>query len=605
MRRSLVLAVLALAWLPVSRAQAGVPLGEAWARVQQAVEKGELQQAGAEVSDLVRLANRMAVRRMPTWGRSLAILASKASPATRETILGFALRLDPGCPEAYFLRSRWEWGAGSRGSAVVDYLRGWRAILADPYRSRELGSSAVGWLLLSLLIAGLLGLAVETSRFLPELGHDSLELGRILFTASNAQIFAAVAVALPLFAGLGPVWLLAYLFALCWVYFPIRERILFGIVWAVVMLALPSLWVWQGWALAERTPVDRAVTMIESNLAMPFTVEELLSLSAELNRVPSFHILAGEATHAMGETLVSTEQFGRAALAAPEDPIPHVWMGNLALEEGDTRLAIQEYRKAIQKRPDLGMAYFDLSVALDQDHLFTEADKARNRARALGLDSYPYRFHEVDGLKLAYPNDARLLLQRLRAETPREKQRFVSAVTLDASPWELLGSPWSLAFLSTGILGLLAWWARRRWMWTAQSCLKCGKVFCPRCKTTDESRSYCSQCIAVFLTRGAVSIEQQAAKTEQIRRRQRILAIVRRLFSLIVPGFGDLVRGKAVRGMLNVTAAVIALTGALLWAPLFARPISDWVGAGPLRVALLVVFAVSWLVGLRRGWVEA
>jgi tetratricopeptide (TPR) repeat protein len=281
-----------------------------------------------------------------------------------------------------------------------------------------------------------------------------------------------------------------------------------------------------------------------------------------------------------------------------------VWLGNIALEEGDTRLAIQEYRKAVQKQPDLGLAYFDLSVALDQEHLFTEADQARNRARALGLSDLPHRFHEVDGLKLAYPDDAPILLDRMTRATPPEKRRFVRGVPIELEP-RILTSPWVLAFLSTGLFGALAWWARGRWMWTAQACSKCGKVFCPRCKTTNESRSYCSQCIAVFLTRGAVSIEQQAAKMEQIRRRQKVRTLVRRIGSAIVPGFGDLLAGRPTRGILNGFVGIGALAGALVWAPLFARPLSAWLPIRPVQVMLFVVVVLAWLLSVRRGWGEA
>ncbi len=602
MRRAALLPLLILAMAPVRLAGAGVPLGEAWFRVQQAVDAGDVVRARSEAEDLVRLGKRTGVRRMPTWGRALTAVARKSAPPERAAFLDIALLLDPDCPEAYFLRSEWAWHGGNRGAAVLDALHGWRASLSDPFRRRELMTSAVGWGLLALVAVGIVAMLVQTGRYLPELGHDALELGKVLFTTTNARIFAAVAITLPLFAGLGPVWLLGYLFALCWIYFPLHERVVFGLVWLAVMLAVPSLELWQGWALSEAPPAERAVTALDNDLVIPFTMEELLSLSTELDRVPAFHMLAGEASHLLGEIITAAEQFGRAALAAPDDPIPHVWLGNIALEEGDTRLAIQEYRKAIQKRPDLGMAYFDLSVALDQDHLFTEADTARNRARALGLSGYPGRFQEVDGLKLLYPHDARLLLERLRRETPAEKRRFVRSPDLDLRPRRILGSAWVLAFLCTGLFGLLVLWARGRWMWTAQACSRCGKVFCSRCKTTSESRSYCSQCIAVFLTRGAVSIEQQAAKMEQIRKRQRLLLVIRRLGSIVVPGFGDLIRGRSVRGLLNGIAAAIALTGIIAWAPLFARPIVSSAGVMPLRAGLLVLLAISWLVSIRRGW---
>ena len=57
-----------------------------------------------------------------------------------------------------------------------------------------------------------------TGAHLRQMAHDALELGLVLFNRVNAIVFAVVVLALPVFAALGPLWLLAYLFALSWAY---------------------------------------------------------------------------------------------------------------------------------------------------------------------------------------------------------------------------------------------------------------------------------------------------------------------------------------------------------------------------------------------------
>lgn len=583
-------------------AVAGVPLSETWYRVQQDLEAGRPDQAQERVADLQQLGSRVGATRMSTWARALVLWAEAHPASSRENLLRMALSLDPKCSEARFSLAKSTWEAGRYWSAFSNFARGWIDMLMDPLRGEELRSSVGGWALISLILSGVLGLLVQTARFLPELAHDALELGRVLFSRANAMIFACVAVALPVFAGLGPVWLLAYLFALVWIYLPRREKVLFGVLWLVVAMAIPALDAWQALALREPPVIERAARLLEEGVVDPVAAEELLTLEEDLRGVAAYHMLAGEMLHLIGDSIPASQEFKRAALAEPRDPLPHLWLGNLALEDGDARVAIQQYRRAVQKSPSLGIAYFNLSVALDQDHLFSEADEARSRAVALGVRSVEHTERDVDGLHLAYPVDVRNLVERLHRTIPQGRERLVRSTGPRIEPKRSLSSPWTLAFLSTGLLGLILWWARRRWMWVAQACSRCGKVFCPQCKSSNESATYCTQCISVFLTRGAVSIDQQAAKVEQIRRRERWQMILRRGASATLMGSGDLLKGRPFRAVVMLFIAVFCLTGVLGWVPLLAVPVMCPAGSGVLRSVLIVVLAVVWIGSVRKGW---
>ncbi len=593
---------LLLALAPAFPASAGVPLSETWYRVQQDLEAGRPDQAQERVADLQRSGSRVGAKRMSTWARALVLWAEAHPASSRQNVLRMALSLDPKCSEARFALAKSAWEAGGYWSAFGNFARGWIDMSMDPLRGEELWSSIVGWALISLILSGVLGLLLQTVRFLPELVHDAFELGRVLFSRANAMIFACVAVALPVFAGLGPVWLLAYLFSLVWIYLPGREKVLFGVLWLVVALAVPALDVWQALALREPPAIERAARLLEDGVVDPVAAEELLTLEEDLRGVAPYHMLAGEMLHLIGDSIGASQEFKRAALAAPRDPLPHLWLGNLALEDGDVRVAIQQYRRAVQKSPSLGIAYFNLSVALDQDHLFSEADEARSRAVELGVQSVEHTERDVDGLHLAYPVDVRMLVDRLERKIPQGRERLMRPTGPGIELKKSLGSPWTLAFLSTGLMGLILWWARRRWMWVAQTCSRCGKVFCPQCKSSNESATYCTQCISVFLTRGAVSIDQQAAKVEQIRRRERWQTILRRGASATLMGSGDLLKGRPLRAVVMLFIAVFCLTGVFGWVPLLAEPVMCPAGAGVLRAVLVVVLAVVWIGSVRKGW---
>jgi hypothetical protein len=173
---------------------------------------------------------------------------------------------------------------------------------------------------------------------------------------------------------------------------------------------------------------------------------------------------------------------------------------------------------------------------------------------------------------------------------------------LGRHPIQAFMEPTSRVFWVMTVFGLLVLVLRTRWMWTAQTCTKCGKVFCPRCKTATESSSYCSQCISVFLKRDVVSIEQQSAKLDQIRRWSTWSTVGRRVASFLAPGSQHLLEDHAWLGLIVGVIAWTCLFGALIWAPLTLPVVDPLVAIWPEQAFLGLVFLAFWLRSIAVAW---
>ena len=165
-------------------------------------------------------------------------------------------------------------------------------------------------------------------------------------------------------------------------------------------------------------------------------------------------------------------------------------------------------------------------------------------------------------------------------------------------------SPQSIPFWLLGIVGALLLMVRSQWMWVAQACTKCGRVFCPRCKTATESSTYCSQCISVFLKRDVVSIDLQAAKQARIRRWELWSSIGERAAGVLAPGGHQILEGRVWLGLVIGFFAWLFLSGGLLWLPRVLSSIEPLASPLPLQILFVIGFLALWLPTAVAMWMR-
>jgi tetratricopeptide (TPR) repeat protein len=595
------LCVLAVILVPVSGDSASA-LADDWVKVQHALAASDREEFADRVRQLQARASDCQALRLTPYAEGLVTWASRHPDPLGGIAVRAARELDPEIPSSYFLVARWQWQRRDLFGAAHSYVAGWWALfLFEPTRSM-LGGSVVEWLLLGMGWALLLAVLAQTLAFLTRIAHDALELSRLVLGPANAIVLAGALLVLPLLGGRGPIWLLMYLFALSWAYMTVRQQIAAIITCLVLALVVPAVTAWQHAMLRWPALENRVASMLDERRIDFPTLHELGDLEGELAGDASFHMLLGEMHRMHGDADQARIEFQRSILAAASDSSPRIFLGNLALEDGDVQLAIQLYNDAIKDDPRDALAYRNLSFAYDQARRFKDGDAARRTAQEIAGESWQALGIPGRDGRIRYPRLGREDVAAVMTRLPSQS-RAASRLTLAQDRFvPALFSPMSVAFWLCGLLGIIVLMVRRRWMWTAQRCGKCGKTFCARCKSATDSDSLCSQCISVFLKRDMVAVDLQLAKQARVRRWDTVVTASRRVAGVLIPGSNDLADDHPWLGLVTGTLAWICLAGTLVWAPRVLPSVDPFMAVAPLQVGLTAVFLVLWVRSVVGAW---
>ncbi len=598
-RRILCLAVVVCA---TSLAEPASDLSDDWIKVQQALVVEDHNEFSERAEQLQTRANELQARHLTPYAEGLALWAENNPDEFAWAVAGKAREFDPELPTTYFLASRWMWQKRDVLRSARSYLAGWWAsFLFEPTRWM-LRASALGWVLLALGWSLLVAVVVQVLVYLPRIAHDAWELGRTIFSPANSIVLTAAILVLPLLVGLGPMWLVAYLFALSWPYMGTNQRVAAVATCFLLALVTPSVALWQDAMLRWPSLQDRMVNLFEERRIDFPTLREVAELEPEMQGESRYHVVLGELYRLHGEADRARIEFQRASLADGAGVAPLIFLGNMSLEDGDVQLAIQQYNQAIERDPNAALAYRNLSFAYDQSRRFQDGDLARNTAKQIAGEGWerlgiPGRDPRIRYPKLGQDDVAAMIASappdvRLKPGARASIDRFV----------EKLKEPGSAVFWTTGILGVVVLAIRKKWMWTAQMCTKCGKLYCSRCKTATGSDTLCSQCISVFLKRDVVAKDQQSAKQAGIRRWEMMSAGFRRVAGVLAPGSLDLLDGRPWIGLLSGFLAWFLLSGVVIWVPMVVPEINPLASLLPLQVLLGFAFMVLWLRSVLGAW---
>ena len=585
----------------VATAPAQASLMDTWQDVQTSLSSGDTVGAEEAIRLLQDEAAELGVRRMTSFAAALVTWAEANPGEDGEAILEAARQLDPEYPSSYFLQAQWEWENGNHIDSIRGYLAGWVALYRYEPTKRDVNVWTILWIVSTVAVTFLTMAVIVTLRYLRSLVYDARSLGGRLFRAANAWVLTFVIILLPVFAGLGPVWLAVYLFAMSWIYLRQALRIWAFVACLVLAMIEPTLgWV-QHSGLKSLELIERVGTALDERKADFSTLGEYADLETELDDLGSYHLILGELLRLHGEPSMAKIQFQKATLLEPDQSRPLIFVANLAMEEGNTKRAIQLYNQALDMDERNAFAYQNLSLAFDLSRRFQEGDAARAAAREIaGRGTANLGIRGLDP-RVRYPMLTSDDVAELVSEMSPDQQLSAGRVRFSTDPLKQALSPLSLVFAVAAIAGLGILLFRARSFGPARECTKCGKLY-RLAAGFGESSVYCSQCVSVFQKRDVVSIEQQAAKMSQIKRWERWTGFLRRLAGFVVPGSHDFLGDHVIRGIVLGFVVWFCLTGALIWLPLFLRRIEPHAPILTIQIGLLVMSAMAVLHSGVSAW---
>lgn len=598
MRRLVPLVLTLVALLPLPGAAA---TSEAWSGVQQALlsENADLLESRLE---LLRLEGRnVGVERLTPYASALSLWASQHPGEIGEMARAAAESLDPHLPHPVLLSARWRWQDGAYLRAAGDYVRGLLRFV-EYERTRHAFVVSTGlWLVSSFLVASLIVMVVVVVQCLRRIVSDAVRMGRSILRPANAAVFAIVVIALPLFGGLGPVWCLVYLFALSWCYLGIEGRVGAVVMTFVLGAVVPFATIWQSATLRSSPITSEVAGILEERRLDLAALREFADAEEVFRGNGAGHLILGELLRMHGEAERARIQFQQAATASVGDPRANVFLGNLAMEDGDVARAVGLYAAAAEVDSEYALAFHNLSSAYDQSRRFQEGDEARSRAREIAGGSTDELGVGAGASRLRYPRLGRVDVERFASSLKPEQQVELGLATRSPDVLPLLAQRESAVFWLGGLLGCAVLALRARWLPPSRSCSKCGNVY--RVSSGGgEAQKYCSQCVSVFLKRDLVSIEQQTQKMRQIRRWELREMLRRRVGALVAPGYTEVVAGHFALGMILGVVAWALLIGALVWVPRLLGAAEPEASSLPIQAVLLALWIVVWGRSVATAW---
>ncbi|MCD4748556.1 MAG: hypothetical protein K8R59_04205 [Thermoanaerobaculales bacterium] len=594
MRRCFVVALLLLAVVQVAVAN---PLIEEWAGVQQALGSGEAEELEAGLQRLLNEANNLGLRRVTPFASALAAGSVNRQDEIGNLMLLVSKRLDPFLPAPRFIAGRQAWRADRKIEALGEFVTGVVNIFRHEPVRRAVVISLVPWMVFTLVIVVAVVILVQVFRFFRLLGSDAYFLGLRFFSRVNAVVFACVALLFPIFVGLGPTWVIVYLFALTWIYMAAVQRVAAAVFLGIIVFLTPVFEFWQSALLVPISLETRVGRMLENRQVDFSSLREFTELESSLEGSAVFHLVSGELLRMHGDRDYARQQYEKAILAAPNASMPTVFLGVFALEEKDPLRALELLNGAVELGPDSALAHYNLAIALDLTRRFKEGDSSRRTARALaGRDIGELGRRGYDERAL-FPKLGKSMVRRVVENAPGTVR-----LSLQGSRGNF---PLGLGFFSSvslvGAFGLLVgcvvFFVRRKWFDAARECIKCGRVF-----RQEDNSVYCRQCVSVFLKRNAVSIEQQTSKVAQVKRWGATVNWARRIVGVLVPGGSEVAGGQSFSGMLLAFVIWLPLVAAFVWIPMFLREVIPTAPILGFQVVMAFVGVSVWVVTAVSAW---
>jgi tetratricopeptide (TPR) repeat protein len=600
MKRRSAVAALAFAALAAAGGLRAQPAPrDLWPQAVSAAREGDLEAASKRSGELLTTARSYGVTSFPQYAASAAGLASHSEKNAdlAKWASTVAAQLDPGSPavafsEADTARRRQAWG-----EAIPLVMRGFTRMLGDD-RSSLLGRAdffivaALGIVLAAILLA--VALFIRYGR---AMAHDFREMLSSRITGGSVSVLAFALLFLPIFLWLGPMWLLFYWLAIFFPYGSAAERIAV----AVLLILVALLPVVADYTAAHVAGVDSPVVMAALSSAnqayQPEALRRLQELLAVVSDDPVLHLLAGNMQSFEGNEEQAQQHYNRAVELRPTYAGAHVNLGNLLFMNNEYQAAMTEYAKAQQADPKLAEAFYNHSVAsgdtykFDQQAQMLESARKANRAFVERVTRTPTPQKVVmysPGVDEAWDITAKL------SKRNDARQLFGNYATFD--PVRSAANPLTIGAIASLLLALLLWLRRRR-TGLANACIKCGRTFCPRCKSARESSTYCTQCIHIYLKRDGVSIDTKRKKLEEVTSHQTGMTRRNKLFATFLPGSAQMMEGRVVAGVLGAFLFGLFLAMALLVGRLAPAigPAAD-VAQMLVRIAAIAICVILWLV---------
>jgi len=581
-----------------------------WPNAVAAAREGDFDTANKRTAELLGTDKTLGIRAFPLYGvaaEGLARETEKQKPDLATWASTTARKLDPRSPALAFAEADRRAANVAWSRALPLAFQGFARVFGD-YRTNTLSRADLVLVAAAAIAITAIVFAIALFiRYGRSMAHDFREILSTRFHGGSVSVLAFALLFLPIFLWLGPMWLIFYWMAILFGYAGVVERI--AIVVLLILVALAPI---MTAATASRiagvdSPVLQAAISSSRQSYHPEALRRLQELNSVVPNNATVHLLLGNLQTFEGANDQAEVHYRRAIELRRDYAGAFVNLGNLHFLDNDFQPAMTQYERAEQLDPELAIAYFNHSVAAGDTFKFdlqkTMIGRARDVDRSL-VERFT-RNPPPQKIVLYHPplSDAWEVTEEV-ARNKAARALFGNYSTFD--PLRAGLNSITIGALVALVLAV-ALWAFRRRTGFANACIKCGRTFCPRCKSARESTTYCTQCIHIYLKRDGVSLDTKRQKLEEVGDYQTAVTRRNRAFATFLPGSAQMLEGRVTRGILGLFffalfVAIAVFVGRL--APALG-PVAEVaqmiVRVGAIAVAVIIWFLMSFPVYRRRS----
>jgi tetratricopeptide (TPR) repeat protein len=538
-----------------------------WPQATTAADTGNLDAAAKKTNELRETGKSYGIKTFPSYSVSASALSRQAAKQGNKPAADWGAKaadaLDPNSAAVAFMRADAAADAKNWGAALPALLRGFTNLLHN-YRSRLLSRS-------DFLITILLAIALTTAifaialfvRYGRAMAHDFREIVGARISGGSVSVLAFALLFLPIFLWLGPLWLVFYWFIIFFGYAKPGERILIVVLSLLIAAAPVVLDITSHWIAGVDSPVVMSAIASEERSYQPDALRRMQEL---VNIVPDdamLHLLIGNLYLQDGNEQQATQHYRRSA-ELHDSAGAHVNLGDLHFFNNDFATAVTEYNKAEALDPKLAIAFYDDAIALGELYKFDQQAQRLDQAKKIDRSGIERLSSQPPAQKVVLYHPQ---ISQAWAVSTSIARRGVARSLFGNYAWvdpaESARNPLTLGAILTVILAPLLFFKRRR-AGFAGSCIKCGRTFCPRCKSAHESATFCTQCIHIYLKRDGVSMATKRAKLEEVTEHQGGVLTRNRWLATFLPGSAQFIEGRTIIGTIGAFVFVFFVSLAIL-----------------------------------------
>jgi tetratricopeptide (TPR) repeat protein len=593
----LLLAASACLGSPAARAEELAP-SDIWPQATSAADAGNVDAAAKKTTQLTEAGKSLGIKTYPLYAMSAGALSRQAAKQGNKAAAEWGAKaadaLDPASPAVAFMRADDAADSKDWPAALTNIFRGFGNILRN-YRSRlQSRSDFLITILMAIALTAAIFAVALFIRYGRAMAHDFREILGARMHGGAVSVLAFALLFLPVFLWLGPVWLVFYWFIIFFGYAKQGERILI-VVFSLLIAAAPVLLdLASHWIAGVDSPV--VMSAIASN-ERSYEPDALRRMQELINIVPddaTLHLLIGNLYLQDGNEQQANQHFRRST-ELHDSAGAHVNLGDLYFFNNDFATAVTEYNKAEALDPKLAIAFYDDSVALGELYKFDQQAQKLDYAKQVDRSSIERISSPAPPQKVVLYHPPVALAWSVSSEIAQRgvaRSLFGNYAWFD--PLESARNPITLGAILTILLAPLVHAVRRKTGY-AGACIKCGRTYCPRCKSAHESATFCTQCIHIYLKRDGVSMATKRAKLEEVSEHQEGVLTRNRWLATFLPGSAQFIEGRTVAGTLAAFVFLFFVSLALL-AGRLAPVLAPGDAARMLvRIVAIVLAVVLWI----------